>query len=138
MKSIPQALQTLRDRGLRRTPQRIAVLCVLYENPSHPSAEEIYQAARARIPVLSLATVYNILKVLTAAGAVQSMSCADGRFRYDARMDPHGHFNCRKCGNIIDVNADFIPEGEIDGHLIQSCQVQCFGVCAACRLPVQH
>jgi Fur family peroxide stress response transcriptional regulator len=135
MKSIPEALQTLRERGLRRTPQRIAVLQVLHENPTHPSAEEICQAARARIPMLSLATVYNILKVLAAASAVRALSCGDGRFRYDARLDPHGHFNCRTCGNIIDIEADFIPEGEIDGHLIQGCQVQFFGVCAACRLP---
>ncbi len=137
MKSLPQALHMLKAQGLKCTPQRAAVLRVLSEHPSHPSAVEVYQAARALVPMLSLATVYNILKTLAAAGAVQVLNCGDGRFRYDARMDPHGHFYCLECGNVMDMEADFRQESEIDGHLIQSFQVLFTGVCAACRLPAQ-
>ena len=78
----------------------------------HPTAEEVFQAVRAQIPKISLATVYKALEALVAIGVVDRLTAADGTgsARYDARSDDHYHFRCLRTGTVHDLPTRFDPD----------------------------
>ena len=65
--NLRQALDILKDGGIRMTPQRHAILAYLFQTDSHPSADDIYKALEHNFPNMSVATVYNNLKVFKEA-----------------------------------------------------------------------
>lgn len=93
--------------GQRLTPQREAVLQVIRERDDHPTANDIFEAARVRLPSLSYATVYNSLKFLREAGLVREIAFGDGASRYDRELDRHDHAICNQCGKLVDFD---LPE----------------------------
>jgi Fur family transcriptional regulator, peroxide stress response regulator len=113
--------QLLDAAGLRCTPQRLAVYDHLCVADYHPTAEEVYQAVRARIPRISLATVYKALEALVAVGVAAKLSGGTGTTsaRYDARRDLHYHFRCLRSGTVHDLPTRFDPAliGKLDPDL---------------------
>jgi Fe2+ or Zn2+ uptake regulation protein len=116
MESLPLSHQDLRliieKAGLRCTPQRIAVYDHLSRSTEHPTAEDVYQAVRSRIPRISLATVYKALEALVAVGVATKLTAGTGgnRSRYDARRDLHYHFRCLRSGTVHDLPTRFDPD----------------------------
>ena len=71
----PDALRdALEAAGWRCTPQRLAVYDHLSRAEHHPTAEEVYQAVKATIPKISLATVYKALEALVASGLAAKLT----------------------------------------------------------------
>ena len=97
------AQAALRDRGLRLTGPRHAVLEVVRGAESHPTAEEVHRLVRRRRPGVSLGTVYRNLRLLVGAGLLKELPGPSSRF--DANTRAHHHFMCERCGRIIDVDA---------------------------------
>ena len=95
------------SQGEKLTPQREAVLQVIRERDDHPTAGEIFEAARQRLPSLSHATAYNSLKYLREAGLVREISFGDSASRYDREIDRHDHAICNCCGKLVDFH---LPE----------------------------
>ena len=94
----------LRSHGLRVTPQRLAVLAALQATPDHPSAEEVFEEIREKMPSVSLATVYNALGELRRVGQLRALPVS-GRVRYDlASRGPHNHLVCESCQRILYYN----------------------------------
>jgi Fur family peroxide stress response transcriptional regulator len=93
--------------GQRLTPQRDAVLQVIQERKDHPTANDIFEAARRKLPSLSYATVYNSLKYLREAGLVREIRFGDCASRYDGILDRHDHAMCSNCGKLVDID---LPE----------------------------
>ena len=89
------------------TPQREAVLQVIQEREDHPTASDIFEAARKRLPTISYATVYNSLRYLREAGLVHEISFGDSASRYDRETDRHDHAICTDCGSLVDFD---LPE----------------------------
>ena len=50
-------------KGLRVTPQRIAIYDALRGHHNHPTAEMIYHSLRPTHPSMSLATVYKTMEI---------------------------------------------------------------------------
>lgn len=129
-------LEKLKSLGLKITPQRIAILEILKDNTSHPSAEEIYSHLKPDFPSLSLATVYNTLESLTRAGAIQEVIIDSRKRHYDPDTSSHSHFLCRSCSCIYDleVNID-LPETpcELDNFLLECVSMHLHGICPKCR-----
>ena len=125
--------ELLRQRGLRVTGPRVAVLSFLASTDSHPTAEEVETAVNAEGQVLSRASVYNVLHSLARAGLVAGMSVTDGAARYDAHVAPHHHLVCRSCGRVEDVPwADFgVAERGVlpDGRAVRTLALTLDGVC---------
>jgi Fur family peroxide stress response transcriptional regulator len=86
------------------TPQRRAVLESIRESEAHPTASEVYAAARERLPSISFATVYNSLRYLKEAGLVREISFGDSASRYDRETDRHDHAICTSCGKLVDFD----------------------------------
>lgn len=93
----------LRDRGLRYSRPREAILAYMAEAPRHVSAESLYQSLRERGEDLSLSTVYLNLGVLVEAGLLREFKGAQGESLYDASVEPHDHLICRETGEVVDV-----------------------------------
>jgi Fur family ferric uptake transcriptional regulator len=108
MSQSASLLERLRARQWRITPQRRTVAEVLHGDHVHLSADEVFAAARRRLPEISLATVYNTLNELVAMGEVSEVRAGTGVTRYDPNTHVHHHhLVCTGCGVILDVR----PEG---------------------------
>lgn len=127
----------LRARGLRVTEPRVAVLSYLASTDRHPTAEEVESAVNADRPILSRASVYNVLHSLARAGLVSGMAVLDGPVRYDAHVAPHHHLVCRTCSRVEDVPwEDFgVAERGVlpDGRAVRTLSLTLDGVCSGCR-----
>jgi Fe2+ or Zn2+ uptake regulation protein len=113
--------KSLEASGLRFTPQRLAVYEHLVSTLHHPTAEDVFQAVRRRIPKISLATVYKALEALVSIGAATRLMATDsnGSARYDARRENHYHFRCLRSGTVHDLPTHFDPDliAKLDPHL---------------------
>jgi Fe2+ or Zn2+ uptake regulation protein len=86
------------------TPQREAVYQVIKERDDHPTASDIFEAARRRLPSISYATVYNSLRYLKDAGLVLEINFGDSASRYDRETERHDHAICNDCGKLVDFD----------------------------------
>ena len=68
---LKDALEMLKKSSVRITPQRHAILEFLIHSMSHPTADEIYKALEGKFPNMSVATVYNNLRVFREVGLVK-------------------------------------------------------------------
>ena len=98
-----------RAAGLKMTHQRQAVYSMLAGTERHPTPEEVYEAVKGDVPLLSLATVYKILDQFQRAGFVRKVSTEGQAARYDAKVEPHHHLVCTSCGAIQDVHMTAEP-----------------------------
>ncbi len=124
-----------KDIGFKLTPQRMAIMDILEDNTSHPSADEIFARVRETYPTMSFATVYNTLEALTERGRVVELSIDPRKRRYDPNTAPHHHLMCVVCGAISDIYEDFnlvLPEAEQGRFRIIESHVEFYGVCPKC------
>jgi len=133
-----------RGRGVKLTPQRLAIFEYLGRHPGHPTAEEVYRDVLARYPTLSFATVYNTLELLAEMGEVRKVIVDELRRRYDVNTEPHQHAVCRQCRRIVDVREEEIGGGELlrqaleqvdlsaRGFIVEGASVEFAGLCGEC------
>lgn len=88
------------------TPQREAVLQVIRGREDHPTANEIFEAARAILPAISYATVYNSLRYFRETGLVREINFGDSASRYDGITERHDHAICTNCGKLVDFDCN--------------------------------
>jgi Fe2+ or Zn2+ uptake regulation protein len=93
----------LRQRGLRVTGPRLAILSMLEKVGGHRSADELVSALRSGGYHHARTTVYNALDDLARAGLVHAAPVDAGALRYESAGLPHHHFVCRSCGLIRNV-----------------------------------
>jgi Fur family peroxide stress response transcriptional regulator len=96
-------LERVRASGLKLTPQRMAIVRELAADPTHPTAQELFERLRTALPTMSFATVYNTLDALATAGLCEALSLAPGPARFDPNMEAHHHAVCDRCGLVRDV-----------------------------------
>lgn len=87
--------------------QREDLLSVLKNSKSHPTAEELYNSIKEKIPSVSRGTVYRNLKDLVDEGYIIKISMAGGADRYDYIHKKHNHIICKYCGMVKDFEYDF-------------------------------
>ncbi|MCI8861154.1 MAG: transcriptional repressor [Lachnospiraceae bacterium] len=122
--------------ALKYSRQRESIKSFLLSRYDHPTADTIYMNVRKEFPNISLGTVYRNLALLTDLGEIIKIT-TDGADRFDAHVEPHSHFICRGCHEVLDIqmeDEDFIDEeaqkkfsGRIEGHTVQY-----FGLCEGC------
>jgi Fur family transcriptional regulator, peroxide stress response regulator len=96
-------VQTLKEKGLRVTPQRFAVYANLLQRTDHPTVDQLLHDLNQDLPVSSQATIYSTLEALQGVGLVREVLLEPGVTRYDANVESHHHFCCRQCGAIEDI-----------------------------------
>lgn len=138
MSSIPEML---REKGLKVTPQRIAILNMLMNTKSHPTAEAIFKALEPTNPTMSLATVYKTLDSFTSAELIQELSIDGESLHYDYNAAFHPHIICKKCGSVCDIDLDISDEinsvinkiGSNTKYKVDKEQLFFYGLCENCE-----
>lgn len=136
--SVQHALEQLKTTGVRITPQRHAILAYLVESMGHPTADDIYRALEPKFPSMSVATVYNNLKMFIEAGMVRELTYGDNSSRFDANVSDHYHVICEKCGKIEDFSypslADVERQAEKStGFQVNGLRMELYGICKSCK-----
>ncbi len=132
-------VQGLKTAGLKLTPQRLAILELLADNRTHPTAAAIYQQLQPRFPTMSQTTVYNTLQTLVQLGLVHELGAAgDAAAHFDVDTDPHLNVICQSCGRIVDfTEADVVPSlqavAKQSGFEIRGARIVYYGLCPTCR-----
>lgn len=133
-----RTLGVLKANKVRLTPQREAIIQFLIDSTAHPTAEQIYHELAADFPNMSVATVYNNLKLLVKLNLVEEMAVSDVATHYDFAITPHYHAVCTRCGRIV----DFYPQAVVNvsdavqqqtGFLVTGHQLEVFGLCPQCQ-----
>ena len=125
-----------RERQLRFTPQRYAVVHYLYSQRVHSTANEIFRAVNAAAPPSSRATVYNSLHALIEAGLVREVPLEGNAARFDANIEHHHHFVCERCGKVEDVGWSAVPgvdwRSALGERTVRDYEIVFRGCCSAC------
>ena len=135
---MKEIAQILREKGLKVTPQRIAVYNMLMNTYEHPNAEMIYKTLEPTNPTMSLATVYKTLDFFKQLGLVQELNVGEPSSRYDAVVQCHPHTVCKVCGKVEDLHMEQLPEvakklvPDLDFD-VEMEQLILYGTCGACR-----
>jgi Fur family peroxide stress response transcriptional regulator len=132
-----QILRQLKDKGVRFTPQRQAILEFLLRTNTHPTAEDIYQDVKAKFPGVSLGTIYNTLNMLKEHGHILELSYGDMSSRFDGNAENHYHVVCSHCGKVVDFHRPLIQlEEEAEqrtGFRVLEHRLEFYGICSECR-----
>lgn len=97
------------------TQQRQIILEELRQVSSHPSADEVYEMVRKRLPRISLGTVYRNLEILSERGEIQKLELGGDLKRFDRNPIKHYHIRCMRCGRVDD--APIAPLNQIENEL---------------------
>jgi Fur family ferric uptake transcriptional regulator len=128
----------LRQRGLRVTSQRRAVLKAVSDRP-HVTAEAVAETVRGDIGSISVQAVYDALSTLTESGLLRRIQPAGSPARYEGRVgDNHHHIVCRVCGRMVDVGcvlgeAPCLTAANDLGYEIDEAEIIYWGRCPECR-----
>ena len=138
---------SLRAAGLRVTRPRLAVMAALAQAP-HVQVEPVVATVRAEIGSVSVQGVYDVLRILGAAGLVRRIDLAGAAARYELRAgDNHHHAVCRSCGITADVDCAVgtapcldpgIDPGGLHGFVVDEAEVTYWGYCPACRTDLKE
>jgi Fur family iron response transcriptional regulator len=99
-------VQLLRRHGINPTHQRIEIGYALFDNPRHPSADEILAMVNAQHVETSKATVYNTLKLFVEKGMVRELIVDPNKVFYDPNVSAHHHFYDVASGQLTDIPAE--------------------------------
>jgi Fe2+ or Zn2+ uptake regulation protein len=128
--------KSLETSGFRFTRQRQEVFEVVADSHDHPTADEIFDRAKRKIPEISFATVYNTLSVLVECGLVRQVTLDRSPTRFCPNMRDHCHFFCDTCGHVTDID---LPSRETlsgvplpGGFEVSSFNISLRGVCPSC------
>lgn len=137
-------VQELRDHGFRVTPQRAIILETIAHGDDHQSANQVYRAAKERLPGLNLATVYRTLDALHRVGMVDVFSAHAQNIEFSLHdsENPHDHLVCRNCGQVLEIPADASRglSGQVAnayGFEVEIGHLMITGLCADCAGPKQ-
>lgn len=106
--------EILRDHGIQPSAQRLAVATYVLSTDDHPSAEEVLRHAKAHLPMISRATVYNTLNLFVDKGLIRELVLAEGRSVFDCNLEQHHHFIDEATGAIHDVPWDAVRVTRVD------------------------
>ncbi|MDF1613921.1 Fur family transcriptional regulator [Desulfurivibrio dismutans] len=123
--------------ALRVTKQRQVLLDELCKVRTHPTADELYQMARKRLPRISLGTVYRNLELMAENGMIQKLAVGGTQKRFDGNAVPHYHVRCLKCDRVddLDLSLELDVEQLARGHTdftIQRYSLEFSGLCPEC------
>lgn len=137
MANVQLALEQLKTNGVRMTPQRHAILSFLMDTHSHPTADDIYKALSPTYPSMSVATIYNNLRLFVEAGLIRELTYGDDSSRFDADLSDHYHAICKCCGTIVDFEHPPLLDVErvasaSTGFTVEGHRMEIYGLCQKC------
>ncbi len=120
----------------RITNQKQIILNYLQKTKSHPSAEEVFQAVKKKLPRISLGTVYRNLDNFVQKNTIEEISGETKRF--DADLSQHHHFVCKECRHISDLisiktDLQHLKNKTKSVGTFDSYKIFVYGICNKCK-----
>lgn len=137
-----RAIKRLQANKVRLTPQRKTILNYLITHHTHPTVEMIFNDLKKSDDSISMATVYNTVKLLVNYQLVIELKNGDESVHYDYFGHPHFHVICDNCGKITDVMNEQFNEitkqlasltRKETNYLVTRSNVEVHGICPDCR-----
>ena len=130
----------LNQSNLRMTRQRQIILEELRSVDTHPSADQIYEMVRKRLPRISLGTVSRNLEILSESGEIQKLDLGCSLKRFDGVAEDHYHIRCLDCDRVVDAppGSEVFISYELKGAAdfkISGHKLEFVGICPACLNP---
>jgi Fe2+ or Zn2+ uptake regulation protein len=124
----------LKSHAIKPSFQRIRIFDYLYNNPTHPTVDEIYKGLISEIPTLSKTTVYNTLNLFIEKKIALLITIEENEARYDANTMVHGHFKCETCKAVYDFETDIlnIESNALERFQINQKHIYFKGICDKC------
>ncbi len=107
---VNQIRQKLKQKGLRVTPQRIAIYEAVVKINNHPTAENIIDHIKTNHPNISTGTVYKVLDSLVENNLLKKVKTEKGLMRYDADISHHHHLYCTETDRIEDYKDEHLDK----------------------------
>lgn len=128
----------LQQNKIRMTPQREAILQTLVNSHSHPTAEDVFNQLKDHVADISIATVYNNLRLFTDLGVIQELKYSNEPSHFDYVSVRHFHVVCQKCGKVEDV---FYPDLDrierlvtnLTGYETVGNNIEVYAICPDCQ-----
>jgi Fur family peroxide stress response transcriptional regulator len=127
--------EILTSKGLKITPQRMAVMEAFSELKDHPSTDKIIAFVQRNYPFISSGTVYKTLETFTEKGIVSRVKTSRDVMRYDPILERHHHLYCAESERIEDyfdaelneLLEDYFEKKDIPGFRIEDIKLQIIG-----------
>ncbi|MBM4259998.1 MAG: transcriptional repressor [Deltaproteobacteria bacterium] len=124
------------SKQARNTKQLEVIWAALRHDKSHPTADQVYQKVRRKLPNISLGTVYRNLQKLVAENRLQVLILGRSQ-HFDPLVERHQHFICERCEQVYDVLVDHQKEIKPaklphEGFKVTSHQLAFYGTCKEC------
>ncbi len=122
---------------MRLTTQRQIILEELAKVTSHPTANEVYDMVRKRLPRIGLGTVYRNLELMSDTGMILKLEVGGTQKRFDATVAPHYHIRCLSCGKVDDIDIPMMTDinsiaAEKSQYQILGHHIEFTGLCSDC------
>jgi Fur family transcriptional regulator, peroxide stress response regulator len=122
---------------IRTSNQRHLIYDFLTSTLTHPTADQVFQAVRKKLPRISIGTVYRNLDILEKQGSIEGLNYSKEHVRYHIAEDSHYHFVCTKCDKVenivleelIDLNQQVAKRHELN---IKKHSLYFYGLCSDC------
>ena len=133
-------LNYLRQKGLKQTIQRAAILNTFLSTAKHVSADELHSMIRKQNPRIGFSTVYRTLRLFTECGLAREVNFGDGRSRFERAIDrsQHGHLICTACGKTEEFNTGAMQRSikqiaSRSGFDVEGLRFEIYGLCKRCK-----
>jgi len=128
----------LTEKNCRKTPERYAILNLIYSNHRHFDMDSLYKAMTEQNFRVSRATLYNTMQILLECNLVLKHQFGKNISFYERAYnnDWHHHLICTICNAVKEYkNTEFksvIQNSKLKNFTPTHYSLNVFGICSAC------
>ncbi|MBP7857382.1 MAG: transcriptional repressor [Prevotella sp.] len=128
----------LKTAGMRKTPERDAILSAIYDMNGHFSVELLNEKLEEQKFIVSRATLYNTLRLFLKIHLVVRHKLVD-KTTYEAALlnDSHCHQICTLCGKVVEIELPGVEAVLEQTHLRrfrkEGFTLYVYGICSSCQ-----
>lgn len=129
----------IKEKGLRKTPERFAILEKIAEYKGHFTVDDLSAYMHKKNFPVSRSTLYNAIELFLDCNLIERHTFDSNVAYYERKFnkEPHNHQICTVCGKITKHrNRDLtrqIKHVGFRGFKVESYQLNLYGVCKKCQ-----